>query len=54
MLIFLHVLRAEALAVEEKLYTIKIGMRPDGDVLPFESRPIPMRENVPAILILSL
>src|SRR5215472_16764989 len=46
MLIFLHLLRAEALSVEEEFDFIHIGVNPNGDFLAFVSGPVPVRKEM--------
>ena len=46
MRILLHVLGAEALAVEEQLDPVEVGVDPDRDLLALEARPVPVREQV--------
>ena len=46
--IFLHVFCPRALAVEEELDSVEVGVDPDGDLEPFVARPVPVRKDVGA------
>src|ERR1039458_5315401 len=41
-----HVLRAKALAITEQFHSVHVRIDPDGDLLAFQTRPIPVREYV--------
>ena len=41
-----HVLRAQALAVQEKLHPLQVAVDPDVDLLAFLSGPVPVRKHV--------
>src|ERR1035441_4294532 len=44
--ILLHVVGAEALAVEEQLDPLQVRVYPDRDFLPLQARPVPVRKQV--------
>ena len=46
MLVFLHVLRAQALAVVEQFHPVHVGVNPDRDVLSFKAGPVPVWEDM--------